>query len=366
MKKKFFFMAAAAIALASCSSEDVVEVNNGNAIDFRVTMGAETNSRGAETNTDNLGQFYVTAISNNALYFENVLFSKGDDNKYKSAIEYLWPGTGTVDFYAYSYFAGITDNALNALVSSNFGTVSVTSTSQTITGFTPNTDVAKQIDLVTATGTGSNANKEAGLALTFKHALSQIQIKAKNGNTNYKYEVVGVKIGNVANTGTFTFKPAEGVEPWASQSGNTTYEVTYTTAKELNATAVDIMDNVGNANAMLVPQQLTAWEPSSKAITSGSYLAVKLKITMVGTRNVIYPKPAEGATEQYAYAYIGIDTKWDAGYRYIYTLDFTNGAGFDEGGDPILGGPIAFTADVTGWVDYKKEGNEKTGIDVEM
>ena len=52
MKKAFYMMAAAAIALSSCSSEETTDVAKSSTITFRTTVGL--NSRGAELTSDNL------------------------------------------------------------------------------------------------------------------------------------------------------------------------------------------------------------------------------------------------------------------------------------------------------------------------
>lgn len=52
MKKAFYMMAAAAIALSSCSSEETTDVAKSASITFRTSVGL--NSRGAELTTDNL------------------------------------------------------------------------------------------------------------------------------------------------------------------------------------------------------------------------------------------------------------------------------------------------------------------------
>ena len=84
MKKAFYMMAAAAIALSSCSSEETTDVAKSSAITFRPTVGL--NSRGAETKIDNLQQMWVSAFYNKEgkdeygkAYFENKLFTKGTE-----------------------------------------------------------------------------------------------------------------------------------------------------------------------------------------------------------------------------------------------------------------------------------------------
>ena len=60
MKKAFYMMAAAAIALSSCSSEETTDVAKSSTITFRTNVGL--NSRGAELTQDNLTQMWVSAF----------------------------------------------------------------------------------------------------------------------------------------------------------------------------------------------------------------------------------------------------------------------------------------------------------------
>ena len=84
MKKAFYMMAAAAIALSSCSSEETTDVAKSASITFRTSVGL--NSRGAELTTDNLKEMWVSAFYNkkgtetyNTAYFENAYFKRGSE-----------------------------------------------------------------------------------------------------------------------------------------------------------------------------------------------------------------------------------------------------------------------------------------------
>ena len=59
MKKQLFLTAVAALAMVSCSEENVLDTNRGNAIDFRAAMG----TRAQETTTANMSSIYVTALN---------------------------------------------------------------------------------------------------------------------------------------------------------------------------------------------------------------------------------------------------------------------------------------------------------------
>lgn len=340
MKKQFIFMAMAAMLIASCSSDDVVSTNTGRAIDFRTSVG----TRGAETTTANIDKFWVTAIdAADANYFSKQEFTK-EGEFFTSTPLYYWPA-GTLNFVAYSP----SETDLGA-------TVTINNTTKTLADFSPAAQIADQKDFVTAAASGTRAaNETNGVELTFAHQLSQIEIKAKNTNAGYVYKVVGVRIGKPVSKGTFTFGATN---PWAlTTTEKANYAVEYTTPRELTGEAATMM-GTENDNAMLLPQQLKAWasETDKKNTAEGAYIALKIQITTASGARV-YP-----ATGEYDWAAVAIDTKWEAGKKYVYTLDFSNGAGKVDPekpdptdpdpfkpGDDILGKPIKFTVTVTPW-----------------
>lgn len=343
MKKQFMFMAMAAMFIASCSSDDVVSTNTGRAIDFRTSVG----TRGSETTTDNIDKFWVTAIDgNNANYFSKQEFTK-DGAFFTSSPLYYWPA-GTLNFFAYSP----SETDLGA-------TVTINKDTKTLADFSPAAKIADQKDFVTATASGTRADNETNdVELTFDHQLSQIEIKAKNTNTGYIYKVVGVRIGKPVSKGTFAFD----TNKWTlTTTEKTNYAVEYaTTPRTLTKNAATMMGTANN-NAMLLPQQLVAWASATDKTNNanGAYIALKIQITTKdGAR--VYPAKAKG---DYDWAAVAINTKWEAGKKYVYTLDFSNGAGkvdpekpqpvdptdpFKPGED-ILGKPIKFTVIVTPW-----------------
>lgn len=341
MKKQIMFMAMTAMLIASCSSDDVVSTNTGRAIDFRTSVG----TRGAETTTANISKFWVTAIDEaGANYFSKQEFTK-DDAFFTSSPLYYWPA-GKLNFVAYS--PSETDLGAN---------VTINNTTKTLADFSPAAKIADQKDFVTATATGTKAaNETNGVELTFAHQLSQIEIKAKNANTGYVYKVVGVRIGKPVSKGTFTFDS----NTWSlTTTEKTNYEVEYTAAPRTLAADAATMMGTANDNAMLLPQQLVAWTPETDKTNThnGAYIALKIQIT---TKDGALVYPAKG---DYDWAAVAINTNWEAGKKYVYTLDFSSGAGkvdpekpdptdptdpFKPGED-ILGKPIKFTVTVTEW-----------------
>ncbi|MCM1177239.1 MAG: fimbrillin family protein [Clostridium sp.] len=353
MKKNLFFLAAATVLLASCSNEEVIELNKGNAIDFRAAMGVA--SRGAETTTANIGQFLVTAIDGNDNYFTDELFTNENGGTiFKSASEYFWPGTHTLTFYAYSYYTGMDSNSkLNAIEKSKLGTIDITATGQTLTGFSPASKVADQIDFVSATTTATKDQAANGVALAFNHNLVQAQVKAKTTNKTYTFEVKGIKFGNIVSTGDFNFANST----WTlDDSKKADYEIEYASAFALNPEATeaeDLSDLSTVQHMMVLPQKTDAGNMTEgkENVNKGAYIAVLLKITTTNA-NKTQVYPYAGSENAYDWAYVPVDIEWKAGNRYVYTLDFSRGAGYDENGDPILGDPISFTASVENWNDH--------------
>lgn len=343
MKKQIMFMAMTAMLIASCSSDDVVSTNTGRAIDFRTSVG----TRGTETTTANIDKFWVTAIDEaGANYFSKQEYKKEKEGAFfTSSPLYYWPAD-TLNFFAYSP----SEKDLGA-------TVTINKDTKTLADFSPAAKIADQKDFVTATASGKRAaNETKGVDLKFEHRLSQIEIKAKNTNAGYIYKVVGVRIGKPVSKGTFTFS----TNTWSlTTTKKANYEVEYATnPRTLTADAATMM-GTANDNAMLLPQQLVAWASATDKTNNanGAYIALKIQIT---TKDGARVYPAKG---DYDWAAVAIDTNWEAGKKYVYTLDFSNGAGkvdpekpqpvdptdpFKPGED-ILGKPIKFTVTVTSW-----------------
>lgn len=337
MKKSttpLFLAAIAAMGLASCSEDEPVSVNLGRTIDFRAAM----DSRASETTNANLSSIQAVAFMGNQLFFPDMEFTKGSDGFFTSAKEYHWPGDDTqLTFYSYA-------------PANPGGTVTLTPDEQTVTDFATAANLADQVDFITAYATGTkSANEASGVPLTFNHRLAQIEVRAKSDNDVYTFAISGVRIGEPVSKGSYDFAGND----WTLDSDRAIYTDTYAIAKVLGSDAVCVMGDGGNA--MLIPQQLTAWDPKVDASNSaqGAYISVKLNVTTTETGVQVYPFPSDGDCQ---WAAIPVNTNWEAGKKYIYTLDLTHGAGYvdphdPEPGTPVLGGPIKFTVDVVDWVD---------------
>ena len=356
MNKSIYICAAAAMMLASCSNDEVVEQAQENAISFRSMMGA--NTRGVVADATNLNTLCVTAYQGTNLFFDNVIFQKDGTGFFNSAKPYYWPETGELTF---------------TVLSGNWsGTRDFTSlTNQWMHDVAIADEIAEQQDMTYVSNvTGTKAdNGKVGVPLEMKHALAQIQISAKNENKNYVYKVKGIRIYGVLGKGDFDFKD----EKWWDNGEYKCYETTYDTPIDLTETAQSIMGKAGNA-IVLPFNTFNAWDgnkpsgsfevplslnPGQQGSVTGSYISVLINIQMkLGA--TVYPDKVGG----YAWAAIPVSFEWEKGKKYVYTLDFTNGAGkvdpMDPGTDwdaskdpakaqPVLGGLIRFGVTVSEW-----------------
>ena len=262
---------------------------------------------------------------------DKVLYANKGGAWSTDAGKFFWPVEGDLHFYAY---APEVPGAADAP-----GTYEITSSSQKLANFSPCATAAEQKDFVYAYAKGNlTDNGTSGVDVDFKHALTEVSIAAKNDNSAYAVEVTGVKLGNIKSKGTFTFPAVGGATPasWdLAGSGVANYETTWTTANKLGKTVSSL--DAKNVAFMLLPQQLTT---NTKA-SAGNYIALKVKITMQG-----------GEVLHNDWAYIGINTNWEMGKHYTYTLDFTSGAGQTEAGKMIISGKdIKMNVHVDAWTE---------------
>lgn len=343
------FAAFTALTLASCAEDEPISVRSSDeAISFRSGMS----TRATETTNANLSSIYVTAFDGTNPYFENINFTKGSDSFFNSAAKYSWlENNDTIKFFSYS--PGM--DQLGADVTIPTGEANVQ-----LENFSVPESIADQVDFITATASGTKKdNENTGVELTFDHRLSQIEIMAKSENPTYTIKVTGARIGRVEYLGTFDFATKE----WTLDDWHDT-AIYDTSCDEITLTEEpqSIMGTTGNA--MLMPQTLTPWSPVNDPdnVARESYLSVLVQITRTDSGFQMYPfsndtkTDASGNVRKYAWASIPLSGTWEQGKKYVYTLDFTYGAGNVDPddpnpGEPVLGGDIKFTVDVNNWTE---------------
>lgn len=382
MNKAIYFVAAASLALASCSNDETLDTGNQKGISFRTVAGL--NSRVAEVTQSNLKGMLVTAYesgtsSADAAYFTDVDYTReGQTNTFVSNPEYNWLRGKTLNFIAFATSADTWTAAKTVTFDK------ATNTYKTVLiDYTPDADISKHQDLMIGTASGTENNGANGLDLTLKHILSQIEVRAKNTNAAYVYSIKGVRIVAVQGTGTYT---STETTPWDFKIGSKVkYEVVYDDAKELTAEGMSVMKTEGD-NAMLIPQYVMGWIPGTMGVSTandfdsymgGTYISLLLNVKSALSGKNIYPAGSTEAAKTYGWAAVSTNnTTWSSGKKYIYTLDLSNGCGsvdpVDPGtdvtpdgtkdpvkGDKIFGDPIKFNVTVADW---GADGNGQTSF----
>ena len=372
-------MAVAALALASCSSDETIAVNQGDAISFRPLVNNLTraaNSAGLKSTWDTGDRLYVYADYNGSTLFQDN-FDKESSGGFNSATKHYWPtDISSSKKVTFTAFWGADQKTWATTGDEN----------ELAAKYTVDNDVTKQMDLLIAKKEiSAKPAAGAGVDLNFRHMLSQIAVKVVNNEANMRITVTGVRIGYVSNAG--TFKYSGGVTDqnttdnmntggatliprtnWTADAASNAatsqfdQDVTATVLTGVTATAQDL---TGFTPYIMMPQELNAatdysTRESSGAVTTstaptlnGAYIALKMAIEDKGTAAPIL-------AEQWCYW--PINTKWLPGYKYTYVVDASQG-GYQPtdqddaaGLDPILEGSssyIWFTADCTidVWVD---------------
>lgn len=364
------------VAMSSCMEDEVLERNQGNALAFRASIDKALSRSGNENVTDlsKLREFKVTAtIAGQSNYFTDMMVNKTPTSTWNTQHTYYWPSY-ELGFYAYA--------------PTDISGVSINKDGKKIADFAPDKDVNQQIDLLVAYNTGNRTDNElSGVALNFKHALSQIDVQAKCSNPNIEIVVKSIRFVNVKTKGSFTY-PAQTTTagnldgcwaPGGDLSGGADYKASFEQSKEVTLESNPKSINSSKNNFMLIPQKLTKWVKNTA--TTGAYIAVLCRISSKdgNTKTQLYPELASGGDNaaKFGSIIVPIDTNWEAGKKYTYTLNFCGdggGAGLvdpnpdgndpnvdpdpkpgSSGGDPVLGNPIKFTVTVENWTEIPAE-----------
>ena len=374
--KKFFYVAIAATALASCSSDSLVDLKEGDEIKF--TAVADNDSR-AETvhcqnNLPSTFQLYAAAGANDFIVDEEYTRA-GETTIYNrtGGINRYWPENDALDFYAFK----------NATINWFAGSVPTGT-------FEVKPAVESQLDFIYAANPDQTkaTSTNGAVALNFRHALSQIEFKVVNNNPDLEIIVKNVKVGGALSKGNFTF-PETTAEQW--ENHNQAYDdktdadveviawasqntpVNYTLANdfadvtvvngETKALTFEQEDantanfaNIYKQSMLLLPQlETAAWNG-----TTGAFLAVKCVINNIikegeniTDRVVLYGDKDKDGEAEGRWAFVPVQFNWKPGYKYVYTFNFTYGgnAGYDDSNGNDKPGNMAvllpLTVDVT-------------------
>lgn len=289
MKKSFLMLGVAAMALASCTQNEVVEYADSRAIQFDAFVGKSTRAV-TELETSGLTQFNVFAYHGaNTVDYNNVTVTKGGPSGWTPAANAYWQANNAYEFAAYSN--------QNEAITSESG-VSFASKTLTFTGYMVNGKdlVAAQ----TSVASQSDVNNYTAVNLTFYHMLSQIKFTFTNSDAaDYNLAISNIKI-TAGKTATGTF----------AMSGGTP-SISWTSTADGEYTIANITDIAEGANQTTESESLLILPQNTD----------NLKVTFTATlTDAGGAKIAEGNFE----ASLDIDnsnpnSNWEPGYRYNYT-----------------------------------------------
>jgi hypothetical protein len=377
MKKNLLFLAMAAVALASCSNDETTEVNQGEAISFRPLVNGMT--RGATDaglmtafaadNEINVWADYdddgdnETAVKK--FFYDTYTFATSPSNSFSSTNKHYWPAdvSATKDIAFYATYGGVTQTAGGVFA-----------------GFTPNSAVASQVDLLVAKTIRTSGAEGGAVVLNFRHALSQIAVKVKNTNPNLKFTVKEVRIGCISTAATafslaFDNSATNSDTQQENASGSLTSGANLISSSSWTITTAGITANgnkydqdpsdltfegttdvtgggsIANAETtfgsswILLPQSMKSFttdnndaNSNKEYVTSqngsatgdpdlsGSYIALKLTIDnwngTAATGNI--------ATDQWCYWPIDGLGSWTPGLKYTYTINMAGGGYYPQ------------------------------------
>lgn len=356
--KKYLFLAAASIALASCVNDEKMEMApKAQKISFDMPV------MGTQTKAEVAGEIYGSTYPETEKF---VVYAKqhagnlttwaaaqsfwntSNDNPItvsrKAAADweeeggkiYYWPKDD--DNNIHLSFAAYSPAALGTTTP----TVTYGGTGLTIDGFTVEGTVANQIDLMYSerilnqqqtTGTG------VAVPVLFKHALSSIVFSAIESDDANVYNITSIKVdGKFATSGKFEEKVTDGptytASPkWTPQSSSatTTYQPTLAAAFAVPSSSAENFTGYNTASS-----------------TTSAILPIPQNVPAEATVTITYERTGTDGTKTYTVTKKLLDfkdsssnniTEWVMGCRYNYQFQF--------GGTP----KIFFSPSVTDWKD---------------
>lgn len=324
MKRSLFWLGAAAMALASCTNSEVMEVAENRAIGFSSFVGKPTKAVTAVESLSD-GQYYVFGNYNDQSTWDGQAFN----NEINTAT-YYWQTGKTYRFGAYADGAGgkLDDTQVS---------FSATDQKLTFTNYTPNDSK----DLVVAATDDISADNYTGgnkVDLTFSHMLSQVKLTfTTDAADTYKLTITDVKINGAVSTATGTYIEGTGAS-WDTGSATagysyedfkTTTDGTIAISKETPASQVKLVIPQGSTNSLTVTFTATikGEKPAGTSIHTKNF-----------TATLGHNLTTSGATAN----------TWSAGYCYNYTAKIDIDDIVDNASSLV---PITFTPSVTDWID---------------
>lgn len=297
--KKILFAAMAALAITSCTQNEIDGIDNEKQ-DARkeIKFGYTAVTRATAITTPTLGNFTVNAYANRAETYsptgaitiiDNGYFTRSA-NEWGSTNKYYWPTNKKVHFFGYN---ANSDSATFATGDTGYPTLQ----------YEVAIDVDKQYDLLVAKLENQTYNPaNNNISLGFKHALTQVVFSLKGDDNNVTYTVKSIAIKGIYKDGKYNY----GTETWEEQTSKETtgYTATPSTAITVNGTTEANFSTDNNTTFILMPQTI----PVDAKIT----VTYSATITLNETETEIHPTSTP----------IDVDLTgtWATGSKMTYTL----------------------------------------------
>jgi len=293
----------------------------------------------------------------------------------------FWP-TSNLDFF--SWYTGTT-NVLGTPTAERIYDHSISFP----TAYEPNTDVSKQLDILTGAGEYAKPAVNVNTTIQLKHATTQVVFKAVLAeNSELQVKISEVAMMNVSKSGKLNLAVKPGKDNFADpqitwtglptgDDARTGYAVTYAEAKDhkvLSGVTNDLdltvqTNSVKNGGAMLlIPQEFPAWNPSSARIDKttglletageGAYIRVKCTINSKADGTGLWLHGANGVQTNLFIPVSSVKDlygEWVPNRRITYVITFGDGGSGSGGGGwtgepdvPVLT-PIKLDVKVNEW-----------------
>lgn len=207
------------------------------------------------------------------------------------------------------------------------------------------------------------SSSSPAVPLRFHHALTQLAFQGKLSDAfitdGLQVTVGSIKVCNVNSTGDLDLA-ATTTSLWGTLSTPTDYPLTMVSDEGIVLTSTAQALTSSSDITMVIPQVLTAWDPttqciyvvdgvSTKTLTTGSYLAIDCKIFDTQTGSYMI---GDATSYETIYAPFLADpdnptATWEPGIRYTYTLSF--GSGYSSQGKLIGDRVLNISVSITPW-----------------
>ncbi|WP_297642915.1 fimbrillin family protein [uncultured Bacteroides sp.] len=314
MKKHLFYLAAAVVAMSSCTESEVIEISQSKAIGFDSYVGNTTRAEQEGQTLDVLKEegngFYVFGAYKEGENDPTIVFDghnssshvtwredeKGNGKSWGYSPVNFWLERGIYKFGAYAPKLNITptfDYATNEMTFSKFEA----------------TDGKTDLLVAAANKDGISGAAPTMVSFAFKHALSKVRFTIIDGWRNDVELVISdVKLVSVKSTGTLvtpaTLKEGTLVhaENWTVETATTDYKDAGATLTQLNATY--LFDN------FVIPQTINDALALEFTVVVNNPNGTSIKLDAEGntTKNITVPVSTESVT------------KWLPGNAYNYKL----------------------------------------------